>query len=88
MACYQRVALESRGWDQADFVFRQMRADLRGRQIASADGQQGGPAGLRDVIEDVMSRKHVTRDAPDGLHGGPYCRTLPLLAPMLQRRQQ
>ena len=54
MACYQRVALESRGWDQADFVFRQMRADLRRFQILAADCQERGPTGLRNVIENVV----------------------------------
>ena len=57
MASDELVMLKSCGRHQMNFGVIQMRADLRGFQILAADRQERGPAGLRDVIEDVVLRK-------------------------------
>jgi len=46
----------SRG-HEANFVFGQVRADLRRVQIAAAYGQERISAGLRNVIENVVFRR-------------------------------
>lgn len=56
---HQFIALVPRRRHQADFMFRQMRADFFRSQVMSADGQKGDAACLGNVIKDVMSRKHV-----------------------------
>lgn len=57
MASDELVVLKSCGRHQMNFGVIQMRADLRGFQILAADRQERGPAGLRNVIENVVFRK-------------------------------
>src|SRR5580704_3796444 len=75
MSHYEWEPLESRGRHQADFVFGQMRAEVRRHQVVPADGQQGIPACLRNVVEDVMLRKHA-QAALRAMHRASYCSTL------------
>ena len=57
MASDELVMFKLRRRHEMNLGVIQMRADLRRFQILAADCQERGPTGLRNVIENVMSRK-------------------------------